>query len=201
MRAEIVLTPDLFVAEGTDRQCYRHPEYSDRCIKVLHASRSGGRQQREIGYFRSLQRRGVEFDHMTRYHGVVETSLGSGSVFDLVCDDDGRVSTSLAARLAADDADFERWAVGEIEHLKRYFFDQWIVFHDLNPNNLLVQRLGYDSFRLVVIDGIGHNHFLPLASFSARFARKKIRRAWNRRYHEWYAAWPRVEAALTPFPV
>ena len=201
MRAEIDLTPELFVAEGTDRQCYRHPEHPDRCIKVLHADRRGGRQQREIGYFRSLQRRRVDFTHLTSYHGVVETSLGKGAVFELVCDDDGRVSTSLAVRLAADDAGFERWAVAEIERLKQNFFDQWIVFHDLNPTNLLVQRLGYDSFRLVVIDGIGHNHFLPLASFSARFARKKIRRAWNRRYHEWYSPWPRVETALTPFQV
>ena len=122
-------------------------------------------------------------------------------MFDLVCDDDGRVSTALAARLAADDAGFDCWAVAEIERMKQNFFDQWIVFHDLNPTNLRVQRLGYDSFRLVVIDGIGHNRFLPLASFSARFARKKIRRVWNRCYHEWYSAWPRVETALTPFPV
>lgn len=201
MSAALVLTPDLFVAEGTDRQCYRHPEFADRCIKVLHAGRRGGRLRRETAYFRSLRRRGVDFTRLARYHGMVDTSLGAGAVFDLVCDDDARISPSLAARLAADDADFNHWAVAEIERLKRDFYDQWIVFHDLNPTNLLVQRLGYDSYRLVVIDGIGHNHFLPLASISANFARKKIRRAWNRRYHEWYSAWPRVEAALTPFPV
>jgi hypothetical protein len=201
MGAALFLTPDLFVAEGTDRQCYRHPEFADRCIKILHAGRRSGRLWREIAYFKSLQRRCVDLTHLTRYHGVVETSLGSGAVFDLVCDDDGRISTSLAARLASDDAGFDRWAVAEIERLKANFYQHWIVFHDLNPTNLLVQRLGYDSFRLVVIDGIGHNHFLPLASLSPRFARKKIRRAWNRRYHEWYSPWPRVEAALTPFPV
>jgi hypothetical protein len=75
------------------------------------------------------------------------------------------------------------------------------VFHGLYPNNLLVQRLGYDSYRLVVGDGIGHHHFLPLASYSRRFARNRIRHAWNRRYHDWYSAFPRVEIGLTPFPV
>ena len=200
MRTVFDLTPDLFVAEGTDRQCYRHPEFPDRCIKVLHADRRSGRFWREIAYFRSLQRRGVDFSHLSRFHGIVRTSLGDGAVFDLVRDDDGRIASSLASRLDTGDPEFNFWAVNEIERLKQDFYDQWIVFHDLNPTNLMVQRLGFDSWRLIAIDGIGHNHFLPLASFNRRFARKKIRRAWNRRYHQWYQAYPQVERVLTPYP-
>jgi sulfite reductase beta subunit-like hemoprotein len=80
-------------------------------------------------------------------------------------------------------------------------YDQWIVFHDLNPGNILVQRLGFDEFRLVVIDGIGHNHFIPLASYSSGFARKKLVRVWNRRYRHWYAAFPSVIGRLRPYPI
>ena len=50
-------------------------------------------------------------------------------------------------------------------------------------------------------NGIGHNHFLPLASYSRRFARKKLTRVWNRRYHQWYAAFPSVLRELKPYPM
>jgi len=62
-----------------------------------------------------------------------------------------------------------------------------------------VKRLGFDEFHLVVIDGIGHNHFLPLASYSQIYARKKIVRVWNRRYQQWYAAFPTVLRRLKPY--
>ena len=200
MCAALVLTPELFVAEGTERQCYRHPDIPDRCIKVLHAECRSGRFWREIAYFRSLQQRAVDFSRLTRFHGVIETSLGDGAVFDLVRDDDGQTSRSLARCLEANDPEFNFWATGEIERLKQELHDQWIVFHDLNPANLLVRRLGFDSFRLVAIAGIGHDQPLPLASYSQRFARRQIRRAWNRCYHRWYAAFPQVQNGLTPYP-
>ena len=79
----------------------------------------------------------------------------------------GRVSRSLEHYLAEDDRRFNDWMVDEIENLKQDLYDQWVVFHDLNPTNILVQRIGFDEYRLVVIDGIGHNHFIPLASFSS----------------------------------
>ena len=86
----------------------------------------------------------------------------------------------------------------EIEALKQDLFDQWIVVHDLNPSNILVQRQAYDRYRLVVIDGVGHNHFIPLASYSPGFARKKLTRVWNRRFHQWYSAFPAVLKLLKP---
>ena len=143
----------------------------------------------------------MDFTHLTAFRGLIATDQGQAAVFDLVLDDDGRISRSLQHYLALDDASFNAWIVGEIERLKQYFFDQWIVFHDLNPTNILVRRLGYDQYALVVIDGVGHNHFLPLASYSARLARKKIVRVWNRRYRQWYEKFPIVLRELKPYPV
>ena len=201
MSATVSLTPQDFVAEGTDRKCFRHPQQADLCIKVLHPERRPGRFWREIRYFASLRRRQVDFHHVAAYHGLVETNFGPGAVFELVLDDDGRVSQSLASYLGAGDAKFNAWFINEMEVLKQDLFDQWIVFHDLNPTNILVKRVSYDQYRLVVIDGIGHNHFLPLASYSRRFARKKLTRVWNRRYHQWYAAFPQVLRELKPYPM
>ena len=77
---------------------------------------------------------------------------------------------------------------------------QWIAIHDLNPTSILVKRLGFDEFRMVVIGGVGHNHFIPLASYRPAYARKKLVRAWNRRYRQWYAAFPAILNQLKPYP-
>jgi hypothetical protein len=200
MSEMLSLPPRLFVAEGTDRKCFRHPHDEQRCIKVLHPDTRPGRFWRELRYYRRLQRRGVDFSHLTPYRGMVDTNLGRGAVFDLVQDDDARISRSLHHYLLKNDPEFNAWMVEEMERLKQNLYDQWIVFHDLNPTNILVKRLGYVDYRLVVIDGIGHNHFVPLASYSARLARKKLVRVWNRRYQQWYSAFPPIARALKPYP-
>ncbi len=63
-----------------------------------------------------------------------------------------------------------------------------------------MKRLGFDEYRLVVIDGIGHNHFIPLASYSKAFGRKKLVRVWNRRYQQWYVSFPGIVSELKPYP-
>lgn len=200
MSETVLLSAQDFVAEGTDRKCYRHPTHPDCCIKVLHPERRAGRFWREIRYFSSLERRGVDFRHIAEFRGRVSTNLGRGAIFELVRDDDDRVSRSLEYYLGLNDADFNHWIVAQIEVLKQDLFDQWVVVHDLNPTNILVQRLGYDRYRLVVIDGIGHNHFIPLASYHSGYARKKLTRVWNRRFRQWYSAYPAVLAQLKPYP-
>jgi len=200
MSEKLSLPPQLFMAEGTNRKCFRHPTDNRRCIKVLHPGTRPGIFWRELRYYRTLQRRGVGFSHLTPYRGMVETSLGRGAIFDLVLDDDARISRSLHHYLAQNDREFNAWLVEKIECLKQELYDQWVVFHDLNPTNILVKRLGYDEYRLVVIDGIGHHHLVPLASYSARLARKKLVRAWNRSYQQWYSAFPPISRALKPYP-
>jgi len=200
MSEKLQLSPTLFIAEGTDRKCFRHPDDDSRCVKVLHPDTETGRFWREIRYYSRLQRRAADFRYLVPYRGLIETNLGKAAVFDLVIDDDGRISRSLSYYLAENDRHFNDWIIDEIEQLKQNFYDQWIVFHDLNPTNILVKRLGFDEYRLVVIDGIGHNHFFPLASYSAGFARKKLVRVWNRRYRQWYAAFPVIARGLKPYP-
>jgi len=199
MSEPVYLPPQLFVGEGKERKCYRHPTEFDRCIKLPHPAIRSSRFRSEIRFYRSLQSRGVDFSHLTRYHGLIDTSLGRGTIYDLVLDDDGRISKSLPHYLAQQDPAMTHRIVLELERLKQNFYDQWIVFHDLNPTNILLRRLSYDDYRLVVIDGMGHNHFIPLANYSPSFARKKLVRAWNRRHREWYASYPVLQRALKPY--
>ena len=200
MNEKLQLSPQYFVAEGTERKCFRHPDDASLCIKVLHPDSESDRFKREIRYYARLQRRGVDFRHLTPCRGMIETSLGKAAIFDLVLDDDARISRSLHHYLSQNDRHFNAWIVAEIEQLKQNMYDQWIVFHDLNPTNILVKRLGFDEFRLVVINGVGHNHFFPLTSYRSVFARKKLVREWNRCYRQWYSGFPAVVGDLRPYP-
>lgn len=118
-------------------------------------------------------------------------------MFDLVLDDDARISRSLHHYLAHNDRAFNAWVVDAIEALKQHLYREWIVFHDLNPYDILVQRLGFDEFRLVIIDGIGHDHAIPLASYSKAYARNRLAYTWNRRYPQWYSQFPVIARAET----
>ena len=200
MSEPVYLSPQLFVAEGSDRKCYRHPTAADRCIKLLHPEIRPARFRSELRYYRRLERRGVDFSHLTRYRGMIGTSLGNGAVFDMVLDDDDRISRHLVDYLAQQDPDVNRWIIAEIERLQQNLYQQWIVCHDLNPRNILVKRLSYDEYRLVVINGIGDDDFIPLASYSPACARRKLVNVWNRDYRDWYASFPAVQRALKPFP-
>jgi hypothetical protein len=199
MRDRILLSATEYIGAGTDRACYRHPSRPECCIKILLPERHPRRFRREIRYYRRLAFRRIDWQRMTRYHGTVRTNLGKGAIFDLVLDYDGGVSKSLEFYLHREDPGFGDWAIRELNALTRKFYDDWIVFHDLNPGNLLVQRLGAGNRRLVVIDGIGHNHFLSVANYSPTFARRKLVRVWNRRFRQWYAPYPPVLAGLERF--
>ena len=199
MRASVILSDDHFIAEGTDRKCYRHPRFPDRCIKVLHPHRHRRRSYREIRYFRRLCRRDIEWQRLTRYHGQVETNLGRGGVFELVADHNGEVSKSLEYYLQREDAAFLQWASEDLNTLTRELYDQWVVFHDLNPSNIVVRRTAPGEQRLVVIDGIGHNQFLPVANYLPAYARRKIVRVWNRRHRQWYAPYPAMLERLEAY--
>ncbi len=44
----------------------------------------------------------------------------------------------LTCYLTQKDKRFESWVANEIESLKQSLYERWIVFHDLNPTNILV---------------------------------------------------------------
>jgi hypothetical protein len=196
---KVSLPAQLLLAEGAYFKCFRHPVKAYYCIKILRPEHHPGYFWRRVNYFSRLQQRGVYLEHIAAFHGLIDTSLGKGAIFEMVLDDDKRVSKSLDHYLAQNDRRFNNWVVKEIEALKECLYDQWVTCYDLSPTNILVQRLGFDEFRLVVIDGIGHNQFIPVASYSSILARKKLIRVWNRCYQQWYAAYPSVLRRLKPY--
>ena len=138
--------------------------------------------RREASYYTRLADRGISWDLLARFHGLVETSLGEGAVFDLVRDYDGDISRPLDRYLDA--PTLAAW-VGDVlpvalSALGQYLLDNRVVTMTLKSKNILLQKRGAGEASLVLVDNVGNTDFIPLSHYSGLFGRMKIRRKWRR---------------------
>lgn len=177
----IKLEPQKLIGKGLHRECFVHPQDPTRCIKIVVAG-SGNENLREQAYYAVLARRGVSWEMLPRFHGMVATSLGEGAIFDLVRDYDKRVSLTLEHYLGSEQLVALHGAAlrRAMRNLKGYLLENRIITMTLKTKNILFQLETPDSGKLVVVDNIGNSDFIPLANYSAHLARWKIARKWRR---------------------
>ena len=167
------------IGAGQERVCYRHPQDATLLVKVQKGE-SNKQTRRELKLYYRLERRGMnDFEHIPRFHGEVLTNYGPGFVVDCICDFDGSISRSLWWH-------FQRgYPVSEflpyLQDLRRYLLANQIVFSvDMGRYNILFQKLTTAQARLVVIDGLGDHTAINWQDNIGYFARRKIRRRWQR---------------------
>ncbi len=113
---------------GRHRKCYAHPEDAQRCIKIVYHRGDGGDKEirRELKYYAHLGRRLKDWSGIPRYHGTVETDCGTGYVYDVIADFDGKPSITLTefaeqCRYEEDIAQLRQL----LKQLKRYLHAKW----------------------------------------------------------------------------
>jgi len=169
------------IGKGFHRECYRHPENKNLCIKLVVA---GGPEEsrREKQYYRHLERRGISWEMIPKYHGDIETDQGIGSVFDLIVDQDGSVSKTLKYYLSSNEkteANYDGLSTS-LYLLKDYLFQQRIITMTLKPKNMVGQKDRSGIFRLFIVDNLGNSDFFPICNYNNYLANKKISRKWRR---------------------
>ena len=188
----IELTGATPFASGDNRLCFRHPDFPDRCIKILREGRARSLQASSPFYKRAMReayfddnrreyrayqqpaivRGNAAYDrHIARCFGWVETSLGNGLVTDFIADSEDEPAQTLEAYVASNGLDEPvRQAVDEFcEFLRRSL----VLTKNLMPHNLVLAEDGGD-LRLVLIDGLGLSTVLPLAKYVGYFARRHV---------------------------
>ncbi len=177
----ILLNTSYFVGKGLHRECYIHPDDEQLCIKVVVAG-DLSESKREQSYYKLLQKRGISWDILPRYHGVIETNMGAGAVFDLIRDFDGEVSKTLEYYLAAEQLDkAENPGLSQaISVFKQELHRQSIITMTLSPKNIMYKKTSSNEGRLVLIDNIGNSDFIPICSYIDSLAKKKITRKLHR---------------------
>lgn len=168
------------IGKGTNRSCYLHPEDENLCIKITH-SNDHSEMDREIEYYKKLKKRNISWELIASYYGSIDTLQGKAEVFDLIRDYDGEVSKTLSYYLQSDEKTKSILnPLPLLKYLKEYTLEQLVVVKDLNTKNMLYQKLSENESRLILIDGVLNNDYLPFSQYIDFFTRKKILRLWKR---------------------
>ena len=172
---EITTAP---IGTGRERNCYVHPEDPRKAIKIPHGD-SDRQNRRDLRFYKHPRGRKLPANsHIARFHGQSETNLGRGLVVDLIRDYDGQVSRPLD-RYLTQGYSIETFE-GCLIELKQWFLDNLIVFDDdLAIDNLLVQRTGFNSARLVAIGGLGGSGAFGWPGAIPGLLRRKINKRWE----------------------
>ena len=177
----IELTRSHFFGRGLHRECYEHPNDSSLCIKVVVAGNLQ-ESQREQKYYKLLKKRGTPWEVLPEFHGVVETNLGSGAVFDLIRDYDGSISKTLRHYLSSPETPppLHSEIANAINAFGNSLYQLKLITMTLSPKNIVFKKLSPSGNSLVIIDNIGNSDFIPITNHIDFLAQKKILRRLTR---------------------
>lgn len=177
----------LIIGKGRHRTYYRHPEDDAKCIKVVHYAGHGGDKEleRELAYYKVLDSYLRDWRGIPRFHGSVETDLGTGYVYDRIVDFDGRPSQTIIERYQGRLTSAQKEELRTlVEKLFKYLYVNRIVTMTLKPYNVLCHRLSETEIFPVVCDNLGEASLIPIASRMRWFCRLKQKRLFARFYNQ-----------------
>jgi len=160
-------------SSGGNRLCFRHPDHSDRCLKVIRPDRTPAIRRAEKGFPANLRSLNT-FDenlveesvlrdlhdryppeitkHLPRSYGLVATDRGQAHETDLICDEDGLISQTLEQYVWHNGLDTT--AQSAIREFKQNWSACPPHTRDLIPHNFVI-RLSHAQAQLYLIDGYG----------------------------------------------
>jgi len=172
----LTLRSEHFIAAGRDRTCYRHPDNpSELCIKV--SPRDDTQSKREVSYYKSLIRRNIPWDFISRYRGQVNTNLGTGEVFDYVMNDDGSVSKPIRHYMYSGKIDIDTMQ-SILAPLIDSLLTHNILMKDMSDANIVLKETS-GTLTPVIIDGLGDT-VISIRSYLPYFGRKKIKKNYQK---------------------
>ena len=177
----LILNKENFIGKGNERECYIHPHDNNKAIKVSYNQKNGHTKQSdtEVKYYKKLlKRQNINWKHLAKYYGEVETNKGKGFVVELIRDYDGEVSKSFKYYL--EEYGLEKYSK-ELETYRKYFLDNCIIFnYGMMQGNILLRKNSETDFDLVLIDGLGDVSHFTLLNSIPYFARRRINRRWDK---------------------
>lgn len=182
----LVLTEDLFIAEGLIKKCYHHPSNTKLCVKICKSVDTAKiNHEKELNYLNKIQKKdwsNLSSHLFSKFLGTTKTNLGEGYIYDLVFDEvNGKKSKTLEFYVNNNNsAEFDTELQKSIETLKNQMIKSKVFARDLVARNICCKVLKNGSVQLVIVDGMGHSDFIPVAEHLHYFAKKKVNRSFNK---------------------
>ena len=198
----INLNEEASFAEGGNRKCYISPQDPDRCLKVLHKGLQEDLKKRvpwykkfkSDNYFddnlreeRAYSQKALKdsndlsvWDHLARWHGMVETNLGQASETELIRNN-SEIAETLESYLFREGLTVE--ITQAIQTFETWLRKHLVLTKNIIPHNIVLSKEN-DIFILKIIDGLGCKALVPLPKYSKFFARiyveRRIKLMWSR---------------------
>ena len=186
------------LAVGHLRSVFQHPLHADELIKVMRADAVASRwnapgrwhkrlprTRHYVGYLRELKEyigaraRAPDVDApIARMIGVVDTDLGLGIVSEKVIDAQGNLAPTLAA--VYEKRGFTPELDAALAAFLRGLLDGNVIVGDMHAWNIVYGSDSRGGPRLVMIDGFGEKHAIPISSMSRAINRYRTRRLHQR---------------------
>ena len=178
----------LAIGVGAHRVCYIHPDDPKKCIKVIYKPDDEIAKKeirRELAYYRHLNTYLKDWRGMTRYHGEVETNLGTGYVYDRVMDFDGKISQTITDRYKIENLK-DNWQelATLVDTLEKYMWDNRIITMALKPHNVLCQRISENEIFPVICDNIGIATRIPVVLYCPWLCHRKQKKLFAKFEHQ-----------------
>lgn len=181
----LILNKDHYIGEGEIRLCYYHPDDMNSCVKIPRETTTRNYTLKEIKYFKKLSKRNnrnYSYKFFSDFHGEVLTNHGLGQIFDLILDYDSKeVSKTLEYYLLHSNIVSDNKIESALIKLKQMMIKHRVFTRDLRSRNICCRLINSkNDIELIIIDGIGHRDFFPLADWFYYFSRKKVERIFKR---------------------
>ena len=180
----IQLNDKHYIGEGEIRFCYEHPKNKALCIKIPRPETTIEYTNKELLYFKKLSKRNKNkygYSFYSDFYNEVETNMGKGQVFDLIRDETtGEISKTLEFYLNNTSKISDEELDAALKKLKKQMINNKIFTRDLRARNICCKLNKNDSIAFVIIDGIGHRDFFPLADWFHFFSIKKVDRTFTK---------------------
>ena len=186
------------LAVGHLRYVFQHPSNRNELIKVMRADAVASRWNRKsrwakrlprtrhyIGYLRELKEYIAARARSThgeppiaRMVGLIETDLGLGLVSEKVIGIDGGLAPTLAA--VYERRGFTPELTAALDVFLAGLLDCNVIVGDMHAWNIVLGSDSRGGPRLVMIDGFGEKHAIPISSMSRAINRYRTNRLYRR---------------------
>lgn len=186
------------LAVGHLRYVFQHPQSDSMLVKVMRADAVAARwnaparwhkrlprTRHYVGYLRELKEYisararapGVDAP-IARMIGVAETDLGLGLVSEKVVDTRGALAPTLAA--VYEKRGFTPHLEDALAVFLKGLLDSNVIVGDMHAWNIVYGSDSRGGPRLVMVDGFGEKHAIPLSSMSRTINRYRTHRLYQR---------------------